>query len=256
MRYCENCGKEIAADALFCENCGTHSAALSGKQEEKTKPAPQAEAVQAAETQTAGGSGEIKLCPDGKYRWIYEYPMMKNPTVLFTVLKVLAISAALPGLITFFCGLSDGFFKALISTLCIYVLVMAIFFVLSLIGYTITAAVYGWKYIVLFEMDEKGIAHIQQGKQFKKAQGLAWLTMMAGAAAGRPGIVGTGILAASKNSITSEFKNVKKVIGLRRRNTIKANQLFAKNQIYTDPLDYDFVWEYMTSRCKNAVIKK
>ena len=35
----------------------------------------------------------IRLCPDGKYRWIYEFSMLKNPAVLRTVFKVLGISA-------------------------------------------------------------------------------------------------------------------------------------------------------------------
>ena len=31
----------------------------------------------------------IRRCPDGVYRWTYEYKMLKNPTVMFTVWKVL-----------------------------------------------------------------------------------------------------------------------------------------------------------------------
>lgn len=208
-----------------------------------------------AEFQTAGESGEIVLCPDGKYRWVCEFNMLKNPVIFFTVFKVLAISCCLPAIITVISGLSDGFLLAAGNALEVYLLVMAIFFVLTIIGYAITALIYRGRYIVLFEMDDKGIAHIQQDRQFQKAQGIAWLTAMAGAASGRPGVTGAGLLTAARNTTTSEFKNVRRIIGLRRRNTIKVNQLLAKNQIYMSPLDYDFVWEYITSRCKNAVIK-
>lgn len=30
----------------------------------------------------------IQLCPDGKYRWIYEYSMMKNPVILLVIFKI------------------------------------------------------------------------------------------------------------------------------------------------------------------------
>ena len=30
----------------------------------------------------------IYLCPDGMYRWVYEFRMMKNPSVLFTIWKI------------------------------------------------------------------------------------------------------------------------------------------------------------------------
>ena len=30
-------------------------------------------------------SEKIQLCPDGKYRWIYEYDMLKNPSILLTM---------------------------------------------------------------------------------------------------------------------------------------------------------------------------
>ncbi len=33
----------------------------------------------------------VTLYPDGKYRWVYEVPMLKNPCILFDVYKVLGI---------------------------------------------------------------------------------------------------------------------------------------------------------------------
>ena len=32
------------------------------------------------------------LCPDGKYRWVYDVPMLKNPSILLEVFWVLGIS--------------------------------------------------------------------------------------------------------------------------------------------------------------------
>ena len=34
----------------------------------------------------------VTLYPDGKYRWVYEVPMLKNPSILIDVYKVLGIS--------------------------------------------------------------------------------------------------------------------------------------------------------------------
>ena len=33
----------------------------------------------------------VTLYPDGKYRWVYEVSMLKNPSILFDVYKVLGI---------------------------------------------------------------------------------------------------------------------------------------------------------------------
>ena len=44
-------------------------------------------------------SKNIVLCPDGKYRWYYEYPMLKNPVILFTVWKVVLIGSLVPALV-------------------------------------------------------------------------------------------------------------------------------------------------------------
>lgn len=236
--FCQNCGQKLPETAKFCENCGAPV--------EKATP---------TKPMTAGGSGDIRLCPDGKYRWYYEYPMLKNPVILITIWKVMLIAGLAPALLVLFTSLSDGVLSALRAFITVYGIIIGIVFVLSCIAYFIVAATYGFKYIVLFTMDEEGVVHSQQDKQFKKAQAAGWLTVFAGAAAGSVGAMGTGMLAASKRSSASDFKHVSKVVGLRKRNTIKVNQLFSKNQVYVKSEDYDFVWDYITARCKKAKVK-
>ena len=46
-------------------------------------------------------------------------------------------------------------------------LVALVFLGIVVLSYIILAALYGWKYVVLFEMDETGITHIQLPKQVK-----------------------------------------------------------------------------------------
>lgn len=200
-------------------------------------------------------SKNILLCSDGKYRWYYEYPMLKNPVILFTIWKVMLIAAFVPSSVVLLSGLSDGFVQAIKQFINVYGITFGAMFVLSCIGYFILAAIYGFKYIVLFEMDDKCITHIQQNRQFKIAQAVSWLTVLTETAKDNPCVVGTGILAGSKQKMTSEFKKVTTVIGGKKNNTIKVNQLFSKNQIYVKSEDYDFVWEFITSHCKKAKIK-
>ena len=127
--------------------------------------------------------------------------------------------------------------------------------VLSLVSYVILAALYGWKYQVLFEMTDTSVTHIQMPKQFKKTEAIGWLTMLAGVAAKKPYMVGLGLNVAAKNSSTSEFKNVETVKVRRKRNTIHVNQLLDKNQVYAEDADFDFVEKFITERCTKAKFK-
>lgn len=197
----------------------------------------------------------VTLCPDGKYRWVYEYPMLRNPILFFTMLKIFCLCALAPALVVFLSDIGrNGFVESFVTTAKVYLLVAAIMAVLTFIGYLIVAAGYGWKYVVVFVMDENGIDHIQQQKQLKKAQVIGIVTALAGAHAGNPGRVGQGMLVASHGSLSSNFSVVKKIKGYPHSNVIKVNSLFSKNQIYMLDEDYDFVWEYITSRCPNAKI--
>lgn len=199
----------------------------------------------------------IYLCPDGKYRWYYEFPMMKNPTLLFTVWKVLGLAFFIVWLFIFLISLGDVLsygFGSILKFTGAFLLLFLFFMGLGLLAYIVLAAVYGWKYIVLFEMDEKEVVHIQMPKQFDKAQAVGWLTALAGLAGKSLPAMGAGMLAASKNSSTSVFADVKEVKGVRQQHTIRVNQMLNRNQVYADDPDYDFVWNFITGRCPQAKI--
>ena len=199
----------------------------------------------------------IYLCPDGKYRWYYEFPMMKNPTLLFTVWKVLGLAFFIVWLFIFLISLGDVLsygFGSILKFTGAFLLLFLFFMGLGLLAYIVLAAVYGWKYIVLFEMDEKEVVHIQMPKQFDKAQAVGWLTALAGLAGKSLPAMGAGMLAASKNSSTSVFADVKEVRGVRQQHTIRVNQMLNRNQVYADDPDYDFVWNFITGRCPQAKI--
>lgn len=192
----------------------------------------------------------IYLCPDGVYRWVYEFPMLKNPTILFTVWKVLLVSCAIclvlvgvPILFTEGLGGLLGLPKGIGAGALVLI-------ALSIPAYVILAAMYGWKYVVLFEMDDEKVRHIQMEKQFGKAEALGWLTVMAGLASGNLTAVGSGMLSATKNTSTSYFADVKQVKANRAMHVIRVNQLLNRNQIYAEDADFDFVLQYIQERVK------
>lgn len=198
----------------------------------------------------------VRLYPDGKYRWVYEVPMLKNPSILIDVYKVLGISFGLVWLLNvIFISCEDGLSLSNLWGLSYgFLILMGVFLVIGYVAYVIVAWTYGWKYVVLFTLDEKEVKHEQMPRQVKKAQVLGALTSMVGIAAGKPGVVGTGLLAASRTSSTSVLANVARVIPCRRMNLIKVNQLLNKNRIFVPEEDFDFVYDFLCQHCTKAKI--
>ena len=58
--------------------------------------------------QKAPGLKQIELCADGKYRWIYEFNMLKNPTIFFTVLNIFGVLILVQVFLMVILGLKDG----------------------------------------------------------------------------------------------------------------------------------------------------
>lgn len=248
--FCKNCGSEIPEGALFCGTCGAPAEELPAK------------------TEAAGGSRKtgrakritenIWLCPDGVYRWNYEFDMLRNPTILFTVWKVLGISFGAVYLFVLILDLAQEVVTSpaeLWDASKVFVILAVVFFAISIIAYIIVAAVYGWKYQVLFEMTEEQVVHIQMPGQFKKAEAIGWLTAFVGAMAGKPQMVGLGISTAARDTKTSEFRSVEFVKVRRKRHTIHVDYLFDKNQVYAEDADFDFVEKFIKDRCIKAKIK-
>ena len=194
----------------------------------------------------------VRLCSDGKYRWVYEMNLLTNPTIFLTVFKLFACIVIGMFLIFDFFFLIDGDWKGLWGMTKTGGLVLAIFFGLSIIGVLMMAAIFKGKYIVLFEMDENEIAHISVPEQFKKAQKLAAVTAAVGAGRGSFSTAGAGMLAATRNSSTSIFSRVRRVKPRRWLHVIKVNQLLYRNQIYVQEEDFDFVYDFIKSHCPNA----
>ena len=196
---------------------------------------------------------QVKRCDDGKYRWLYEMNMVTNPTIFLTVFKIffwiILVGWVLFG---FFLYVIHGDWKGLLGMSEAMLLVLAGFAVLTALGVLVVAAMYHGKYKVLFEMDEKGVTHTPLPDQLQKAKSLGALTVLAGLAAKRPSVAGAGMLSMGKQSSTSEFVKVRRVVSRRCLHLIKVNQLLERNQVYVGDEDFDFVYQYIKSHCINV----
>jgi ribosomal protein L40E len=224
---CPQCGKENSESAEACRNCGA-------------EPARQ--------------QSTLRVKADGTLHWVYELNFWKNPTILFTVWKVVLLAGLFPALLMFVLTLGEGFGPAVLLFGKVYGLIAGIFTALLLLAYPILALIYGGKYCVVFEMNHKGLHHTQMQKQFKKAQVLGLLAVLGGAAAGNPAVSGAGILAGSKQSMTTQFSKVNTIVIREKRQAIHLNEGLARNQVYADGTDFEIVRDHILAHCKEARI--
>ena len=196
----------------------------------------------------------VTLCNDGKYRWVFEVNMLKNPTILFDVYKVFFMTYVIMFILIFLIGACNGDiinpFTQEGLTAAIYVTIGTL--VIGYIGYLIVALAYNKKYIVLFIMDETGVVHKQMPKTMKKAKVMGMISLMTGLASGSLSKAGMGLLIATRDSLTSSFESVKTVKAQRKFNLIKVNEPFAKNRIFVNDKDFDFVYNFICSHCPKA----
>lgn len=201
----------------------------------------------------------VSLCKDGKYRWTYEFNMLKNPAIILVVYKIFLILLSIPFIINVIALARNGELQKEWndrlwsgSNPKVWLVVMAVFVVIILLAYLLVAWMYGGKYIVHFTMDENCIVHEQEAAQSKRAQKLGLLTALVGIFAKRPSTIGAGMLAASRTTFTSDFPNVRRIKPRRALKLIKVNKLLDRNQVYVPREDFDFVLDFIRRHCPKA----
>lgn len=238
MPYCENCSKQLSSNAHFCPECGF---TIDGEESAATMP------------EDICPVPGITLCKDGKFRWTCELNMWKNPVIMITLLKIFGGIVIGMALFMFFLELERGIdvAAALFFKFNLYGWLLAL--VMCIIAYALYALIQGGRYCVMFEMDSRGIKHMQMARQFNRARVIMFIGVLAGAASGNPTVAGSSLLAGTRNSSYSEFSRVKLVVANRRRGVIYVNENLHHNQIYVTREQYDFVLAHIRAHCGNRV---
>lgn len=247
---CSKCGYKVQEDMKFCPGCGAALEQAEPEEKPKRKRKPSAENMMKAGEKV---TPNIYLCSDGKYRWVYEMNLIKNPTVFVLVWKIfffilLGIFAMI--LIVDAVEWGEIFSERFWDNLKWMGYFMIGMTVVVGLGYLVYAAIMGGKYIVVFEMDEKGINHIQHPKQVKKAEALAAITTFAGLATGNLSTAGAGMNV--RTEMSTDFSIVRRVKTYPRRHLIKLDGLLEHNQVYAEKEDYEFVKKYIFEHCTEA----
>ncbi len=203
------------------------------------------------------GSKNITMCPDGKYRWVYELDMYKSSVIIKEVWRAMLIAGVIVLAFLFVINVMDNdLMEALEFVAQVAAVLFSIFLVLSIIGYLIFAFIIGGKYCVVFEMDDAGVNHKQHEKHVKKSQLIGAITTLAGAVGSSLGTAGTGILAAARTSMYSNFDDVKELEILPKQHLIRLNESLSRNQVYADDEDFVFVANYIKTYCRNAKVRE
>jgi hypothetical protein len=190
---------------------------------------------------------------NNKFRWVYEQSMLRSFFLLFEVWRCLLIAAIILAVILMVMNLISGNgFGSVVSSIGMAALTGGIIFVLSIPAYYIVTKANNNKYTVLFEMDDKGVDHIQIKTDAAKA--LEALTILAGVATRNRTTTASGILSAVGGSLYSDFSKVRKIRCLPDKNTIVLNGRFIRNQVYAEDEDFEFVSNFIIERCPNAKI--
>ena len=238
-KFCQECGGAIEPSARFCAACGTNQTP------DTVFPAE----LELDQVKADQPSHNITRGKDGILRWVYEFSLYRNPTILVLVWKIFFFIFLGLYLFLILLEIGDGIGEALADLTPVFLGLIGGMFVLSTIAYYLYALMMGGKYCVLFEMDEKGVKHTQMPRQFKKAQILGNLLLLAGAATGNVGAAGQGLLVGSKQSTYSKFKQVRSIKPDRKHRVIKVNSTdLVHNQVYAEAADFDFVLNYIETQ--------
>ena len=195
----------------------------------------------------------VKKCDDGKYRWIYELSLSRNPSVFYTLCKVVIISYFAPLLVLMVVSAREG---SMIDTLKwiapIYLLCGLVLAIVVGLTYYFIYRYYNGSFTFLYEMDEESITLNRYGDDVDKTKLIGQISALTGVLTGSAGLAGSGSYVAASNSARSNFRSVYSIKPYPERDLIKVNSPFLFNEIYVNKQDYDFVLEYIRSHVEQA----
>ena len=268
--FCPNCGNQMPDTAKFCSKCGTPVGQAptqntpAGYRQYAQPPYAQPPYAQPPYAQPQNTPPDVRMVtpniglgPDGKYRWIYEMSLFRNPSIFLLVWKIFFFICtgifAMIVIIDAAEGYMDG--ERALNTLGIFGIVLGVMTALVGISFLIYAAIMGGKYIAMFEMDENGVNHKQLPAQAKKARGIATAAIVIGMLSNSSSALAGGMAAANTEMYTS-FSKTKKVRFYPKRDTIKIRHTLMHNQVYAKPEDFAFVQDYILRRVPDSAKPK
>lgn len=193
--------------------------------------------------------GSLRKHEDGSYTWLYIMDMKQDRSILWIVLKILGACFGLIFAVLAFASWQSGFDWGMMG---VVLLCFAVILVIGVFSYWLVGMMYQWEYYMEYRMDEEGIRFSQTGDQAEKTKMIAGLTALAGAAAHNAGTMAAGMAARNGTEAYSEFKSVKRLRMDRKHHVIHVTSPFLFNKVYVPDEFYDFVWDYIASRCPNA----
>lgn len=229
---CKFCGSKVEK-GVPCPNCG----AMQHLEEE--------EQVQAQQPVQPNG-----LQPDGNgaYHWEYRTTAFSNPSTLIYLLWFVFAFGVFMALVQLMLWAGDGCGGDILGTLIFVGKCTAGLLVGSVILWVILMLLKGPVLNLRYTMNEKEISYLSDPVRNRKQK--------IGYAAFSDQLTYDGRVPTKWERPVSAFWRVKKIRTVRKKNLIWVNVFMQKSTIFVPQEHYDFVCEYITSRCPNAKIKK
>lgn len=193
------------------------------------------------------------LVTDGNdYRWLVDVNLWRDTVLPGTLLKLILIAAAFPALVLLLIEVFEGNAAVgLRAAAQVYGIVAGALLGLMVIAYPLFIVFKGGRYTALFEMDEHDVRHIEMPASADRGALLAWLGVLAGAAARDPTVMGAGLLGGARREMTTRFADVRKVIVDERRSVIRLiARDMTRNLLFTPPADFARVRDAVLERCR------
>jgi hypothetical protein len=171
--------------------------------------------------------------------WKIRVPIFKNSVILKQLGFAVGIPFGLLALILLYFSFSDrgamyGFFLVIALMVLTWLFIMV---------------VYGGKYDAEFILNNKGVTCRTQQGQLRKNRIINTLTVILGFLAAKPGIAGSGMLAATRQQVTIPWKRIRKTRFKPKSHTILIWGGFAEHlALFCNPDNYEQVQQLVKQK--------
>ena len=192
---------------------------------------------------------------NGTYHWVYSLPMLKNFTLLRTILKIVAVmylafTAIIAGIV-WFSGVPDDNFKMGLGVIAIVGIVVMLIAVGS---YFLSAAIFHGYYVCIYEMDQEMFIQRQPKDQAERSEAVSLAAAVAGVFTNNFLLAGAALTQGDETVVKKRFSDWRSLKIIPSRGEIKVHSFLTWFTIWVNKEDFPFVADYLSSRCVNARI--